>query len=209
MVNKRCFAASAAVVTSCFALIAAPANAAEELSVAIGFGSNGVIGVAENVTTSQEDASNQAKADCTNRGGIRCISIANATNGCVAVAVVGSSVYGGIGATREKAEQSALDHGGVLKESRCSIAGPYTGGGAGSTLLAQPAPPSQSNSREVTGDVDVYDVPGGVGSVIGMLEGGEGQTVQLGSGCKDDNWCNIVWPGGPGGKAWVWGDFLK
>ena len=82
------------------------------------------------------------------------------------------------------------------------------GGGAGSYQLDQ-ASAGGSNSREVTGDVDVYDVPGGVGSVIGMLEGGEGQKVQLGSGCKDDNWCNIVWPGGPGGNAWVWGDFLK
>jgi hypothetical protein len=62
------------------------------------------------------------------------------------------------------------------------------------------------NSREVTGDVDVYDVPGGVGTVIGMLDGGEGQRVQLGSGCRDDSWCNIAWEGG---TAWVWGDFLK
>jgi hypothetical protein len=65
------------------------------------------------------------------------------------------------------------------------------------------------NSREVTGDVDVYDVPGGVGTVIGMLDGGDGQRVQLGSGCKEDHWCNVVWPAGPGGTAWVWGDFLK
>ena len=71
------------------------------------------------------------------------------------------------------------------------------------------APTSQANSREVTGDVDVYDVPGGVGTVIGMLEGGEGQRVQLGSGCKEDRWCNVVWPAGPGGTAWVWGDFLE
>ena len=71
------------------------------------------------------------------------------------------------------------------------------------------APTSQGNSREVTGDVEVYDVPGGVGTVIGTLEGGEGQRVQLGSGCKEDRWCNIAWPAGPGGTAWVWGDFLK
>ncbi len=63
------------------------------------------------------------------------------------------------------------------------------------------------NSRAVTGDVDVYDTPGGAGSVIGMLRGGD--HVNLGSGCRDDNWCNIAFPGGPGGTAWVWGDFLK
>jgi hypothetical protein len=67
----------------------------------------------------------------------------------------------------------------------------------------------QGNSREVTGDVEVYDVPGGVGTVIGTLAGGDGQRVQLGSGCKDDHWCNVVWPAGPGGTGWVWGDFLK
>lgn len=209
MVNARCFAASAAVAASLSTFIAVPANAAEELSAAIGFGANGVIGFAENVSTSQEDARNQAVADCTNRGGIRCISIANATNGCVAVAVGPSLAVGGIGDSSDKAKNDALRRGGELKELRCSIAGPYTGGGAGSYQLDQQAQAGGSNSREVTGDVDVYDVPGGVGSVIGMLEGGEGQKVQLGSGCKDDNWCNIVWPGGPDGKAWVWGDFLK
>jgi hypothetical protein len=65
------------------------------------------------------------------------------------------------------------------------------------------------NSREVTGDVEAYDSPGGTGTVIGTLRGGEGQRVNLGSGCRDDNWCNVAFPGGPGGTAWVWGDFLK
>ncbi len=162
------------------------------------------------MTTSQEDARNQAVADCTNRGGVRCISIANVTNGCAALAIADSGAYGGIGKSQGEAEHDALRKGGVLKASTCAIGGPPVsyGGGAGSSLVDQPAT-AQPNSREVTADVDVYDVPGGVGSVIGMLEGGEGQKVQLGSGCKDDNWCNIVWPGGPGGKAWVWGDFLK
>jgi hypothetical protein len=65
------------------------------------------------------------------------------------------------------------------------------------------------NSKEVTGDVDAYDSPGGAGTVVGTLQGGEGQRVNLGSGCRDDNWCNVAFPGGPGGTAWVWGDFLK
>jgi hypothetical protein len=65
------------------------------------------------------------------------------------------------------------------------------------------------NSREVTGDVDAYDSPGGTGTVLGQLQGGEGQRVNLGSGCRDDNWCNVAFPAGPGGTAWVWGDFLK
>ncbi|OBA89583.1 hypothetical protein A5662_23860 [Mycobacteriaceae bacterium 1482268.1] len=63
------------------------------------------------------------------------------------------------------------------------------------------------NSREVTGDVDVYNSPGGTGAVIGMLRGGD--HVNLGSGCRADNWCNVAFPAGPAGTAWVWGDFLK
>jgi hypothetical protein len=211
MSSKRLIAVGAAMAATAAVVVAAPAHADAEKSAAIGFGANGIIGVAENVETSQDDARNQAVADCTGRGGIRCISIANATNGCVAVAVGALSAGGGIGKTREIAEQMARDSskGGALKLSTCSIAGAYTGGGAGSYQLEQTAPGGGPNARTVVGDVDVYDVPGGVGKVIGMLDGGEGQTVQLGSGCRDDNWCNIVWAKGPGGKAWVWGDFLK
>ena len=214
MVDMRSFAAITAATAFVAAFVAAPAHAdGPKLSAAIGFGVNGVIGVAENVTTSQEDARSQAVADCAQRGGINCISIANVTNGCVAVSVGALSAGGGIGTTRAAAEQMSRDHskGGALKLSTCSLGGlpKDYGGGAGSYQLDQQAPAGGSNSKEVTGDVDVYDVPGGVGKVIGMLEGGEGQKVQLGSGCKGDNWCNIVWSGGPGGKAWVWGDFLK
>jgi hypothetical protein len=215
MFDLRSFAVIAAATAFMAAFVAAPAHAdGPAKSAAIGFGINGVIGVAENVTTSQEDASNQAVADCTNRGGVRCISIANVTNGCVAVSVGALSAGGGIGKTREAAEQMSREQskGGALKLSTCSLGGAPIdyGGGAGSSVLDQQAPGGGgSNSKEVTGDVDVYDVPGGVGKVIGMLEGGEGQKVPLGSGCRGDNWCNIVWSGGPSGKAWVWGDFLK
>ena len=65
----------------------------------------------------------------------------------------------------------------------------------------QPAPAAQSNTATVTGDVDIYDVPGGVGNVIGMLDGGEGQQVQ--ANCRDDNWCEVS------GQGWVWGDFIQ
>lgn len=51
----------------------------------------------------------------------------------------------------------------------------------------------------VTGDVDVYDAPGGNGSVIGMLE--KDQTISV-SECRDDNWCSTS-------AGWVWGDFLN
>jgi len=212
--RQRLFGACAVMAATTAVVIAVPAHAdGPAVSAAIGFGANGVIGVAENVPTSQDDARSQAVADCTQRGGVKCIAIANVTNGCVAVSVGALSAGGGIGKTREAAEQMSRDQskGGVLKLSTCSIGGAPVdyGGGAGSYQLDQQAPAGGSNSREVTADVDVYDVPGGVGTIIGVLDGGEGQRVQLGSGCKADNWCNVVWPGGPGGKAWVWGDFLK
>lgn len=50
----------------------------------------------------------------------------------------------------------------------------------------------------VTGDVDVYDVPGGVGTVVGMLSAGQ----QVTKNCRSDNWCEVP------GQGWVWGDFL-
>jgi hypothetical protein len=74
--------------------------------------------------------------------------------------------------------------------------------------LTQSAPqqPPASPTATVTGDVDVYDVPGGNGNVIGMLTAGS----QVGfAGCKADNWCHVTGNGVPNGDGWVWGDFLK
>jgi hypothetical protein len=64
----------------------------------------------------------------------------------------------------------------------------------------QPEPQQQAKPMAtVTGDVDLYDTPGGSGNVIGMLN--SGQQVEFIS-CKSDNWCHVA----PG---WVWGDFLQ
>lgn len=64
-----------------------------------------------------------------------------------------------------------------------------------------PAPAPQLNTAAVTGDVDVYDIPGGKGTVIGMLR--KGRQVQLTGPCRSDNWCQVS------GQGWVWGDFLN
>lgn len=71
----------------------------------------------------------------------------------------------------------------------------------------QPAPPEQpaTPTATVTGDVDVYDVPGGGGNVTGILRAGS--QVQF-AGCKPDNWCHVTGNGVPNGDGWVWGDFL-
>lgn len=71
-----------------------------------------------------------------------------------------------------------------------------------------PLPPESMSKRvTVNGDVEVYDVPGGGGTVIGELDGGEGQQVSL-FRCKPDNWCHVAFAGGPDGKGWVWGAYL-
>jgi serine/threonine-protein kinase len=54
--------------------------------------------------------------------------------------------------------------------------------------------------------VDIYDVPDGVGNVIGVLH--PGRQVTLVEPCRD-GWCHVVLPEMPGGTGWVWGEFLK
>ncbi len=73
--------------------------------------------------------------------------------------------------------------------------------------LDEPATTGQGMAK-VTGDVDMYDAPGGVGSKYpGFLDDKDGTaTVQL-IKCQDDNWCNVVAPGI--GPVWVWGDFIQ
>ncbi|MBJ3786250.1 SH3 domain-containing protein [Devosia sediminis] len=68
----------------------------------------------------------------------------------------------------------------------------------GGTTGPAPAAPA-SNMAKVTGDVDLYDAPGGSGSVIGMLNAGSSVPLMQ---CRGDNWCQVQ-------GGWVWGDFLS
>ncbi|MDA2892606.1 hypothetical protein PDG61_16925 [Mycolicibacterium sp. BiH015] len=68
-----------------------------------------------------------------------------------------------------------------------------------------PAPPATPTAT-VTSDVDVYDIPGGVGTVTGILRGGAAVDLQE---CRADNWCRVTGALVPGGGGWVWGDFLR
>jgi hypothetical protein len=69
----------------------------------------------------------------------------------------------------------------------------------------------------VTNDVDVYDVPGGNGQIIGILRSGRqvkfatanGLPAAPGQTCKPQDWCHVVIPELPGGSGWVWDEFLK
>ena len=73
-------------------------------------------------------------------------------------------------------------------------------------------PPGAIHRVTVNADVDVYDTPGGNGKIVGKLEGykdddGATDHVQF-FGCQPDNWCQVGFGAAPGGKGWVWGDFL-
>lgn len=70
----------------------------------------------------------------------------------------------------------------------------------------EPEPAPVQPTATVISDVDVYDVPGGEGTVTGILRGTA--VVDL-LGCQADNWCQVSGAAVPGGGGWVWGDFLQ
>ncbi len=61
---------------------------------------------------------------------------------------------------------------------------------------------------KVTGDVDMYDAPGGTGNKYpGFLDDKDGTATVPLITCHDDNWCNVIAPSGQ--AVWVWGDFIE
>jgi hypothetical protein len=67
-----------------------------------------------------------------------------------------------------------------------------------------PGGPAAPATATVVGeDVDVYDVPGGNGNVIGILR--VNNQVQLVGTCKPQDWCEVQGAAVPTGKGWVWG----
>jgi hypothetical protein len=63
-------------------------------------------------------------------------------------------------------------------------------------------PPPPTPTATVTSDVDLYDVPGGNGNIIGMLR--QGQVIKVVKACPSDDWCDLTDP-----KGSAWGSFLK
>lgn len=60
------------------------------------------------------------------------------------------------------------------------------------------AGPATQTTTAIISDVDLYDIPGGVGKVIGVLR--RGQKFPL-IGCRADDWCQLS-------NGWVWGSFV-
>jgi hypothetical protein len=71
------------------------------------------------------------------------------------------------------------------------------------TATTPDAAPPPAKATVVGEDVDVYDVPGGNGNVIGTLR--VGNQVQLVGDCKPQDWCQVSGAAVPTGKGWVWG----
>jgi len=65
-----------------------------------------------------------------------------------------------------------------------------------------PPSPSPTPTATVTSDVDLYDVPGGNGNIIGMLR--KGQVIKVAKPCPSDDWCDLTDP-----KGSAWGSFLQ
>jgi hypothetical protein len=63
-------------------------------------------------------------------------------------------------------------------------------------------PPPPTPTATVTSDVDLYDVPGGNGNIIGMLR--QGQVIKVVKACPSEDWCDLTDP-----KGSAWGSFLK
>lgn len=70
----------------------------------------------------------------------------------------------------------------------------------------EPEPEPVQPTATVISDVDVYDVPGGEGTVVGILRGTS--VVDLLT-CQADQWCQVSGAAVPGGTGWVWGEFLQ
>jgi hypothetical protein len=63
-----------------------------------------------------------------------------------------------------------------------------------------PPEPTNTNATVAKDDVDVADVPGDEGRIIGMLN--KDEVVQVAGGCRQDIQCEVL------GRGWVWGDHL-
>jgi hypothetical protein len=68
-------------------------------------------------------------------------------------------------------------------------------------LVATPggsSPPPRQTATAIISDVDLYDIPGGVGHVMGILRKNHKYPLV---GCRADNWCQLS-------VGWVWGSFV-
>jgi hypothetical protein len=223
-------AAAIVIATSGLLISPPPADAAIKYASIFYSDATGAWGWAM-LGNTQQEVRDLALNYCVGAGGTGCheVAVTGQGAGCAALVRVDRGPgIGGIGPTNDAAQADAYRRaggGGKLLVATCSgldnETAPAKGAGGVSPLPAAPPPPPpppppvddqpQQNTVAVNGDVDVYDVPGGAGNIIGTLDGpddGAGDRVPLFQ-CKTDNWCEVGFAAGPKGRGWVWGDFLN
>jgi hypothetical protein len=200
-----------AVAVALVIVTAAPANAAKKYAAIAASTATGAWGWAI-LANSKQEAKDLAAGFCAGAGGTNCQTFAAGEAGeCAALVTNDKSLAGGLGVSEAAAEGNALGKfgGGRVLVSVCpGSSGNPMGRGGAMKLPSPPPPPApapapapQVLTATVTGDVDVYDAPGGTGKVLGILQ--KDKQVQLATPCRADNWCEVR------GIGWVWGDFLK
>jgi hypothetical protein len=118
-----------------------------------------------------------------------------ATDGIIAISEEGGSDGGsGDGCGQDAENQTGVTQGGVYQGDDPDGGTDRHDGGVAASDDGQ----DQGMTATVNADVDLYDAPGGIGTVIGVLV--VDSTVGF-LGCQDDNWCEVE-------SGWVWGDFL-
>lgn len=93
-----------------------------------------------------------------------------------------------------------INGNGLVAGSVSGNGGPGSGNGTfTSSTPLRCIPANVASGVTVNGDVDLYDVPDGVGNIIGILR--KGTSVELTEPCRD-GWCHVK-------QGWVWGEFLN
>jgi hypothetical protein len=90
---------------------------------------------------------------------------------------------------------------GILANPSDDFKDVIAAGTPGPATPPPPPPPPPVKQVKVKEPVDVYDVPGGGGKVIGALA--DETTVGL-LGCQQDHWCHVTGQNVPNGIGWVY-----
>jgi pyruvate/2-oxoglutarate dehydrogenase complex dihydrolipoamide acyltransferase (E2) component len=121
------------------------------------------------------------------------------------------STFGALNAPAEIAKQCAPAFQACTTRAAAAAAAATPAPAPAPAPAATPAPaPTEAPKMTATVllDVDVYDVPGGIGKVIGILE--KDLEVTLVEPCED-NWCHVEGEGVPTGIGFVYSgpDYLS
>ncbi|MDA2891931.1 hypothetical protein PDG61_13485 [Mycolicibacterium sp. BiH015] len=159
----------------------------------------GALGGGTGATQAEAVASAMVGCRDVNRGtACTTIAVANADAGvpCLAVSVGDNRANYGVGSGQTTAEAES--------EALADAPGTQTFG-SGCATPSAPAPDRGPGTATVTSDVDVYEIPDGVGTPYPGVFLRVGQQFKLVEPCRD-NWCHLITPGIGDGTSWVYQD---